>query len=258
MDIKKYLQNLDWWLVGAVCLLSLFGLICIASATRINLGESPANVIKQGVFFLIGIALMVIAANADYEYISQFTIPLYIVNILLLVTVLLVGSESKGATRWIALGPLTIQPSEFAKVIMIFCLAKVITERQKQISDLKTIGFLCVYTGIPLLLIQKQPALSASLVLVAIFCIEIFIAGLDWRIIRNVLVVTVPIVALILFDVSREHPLFTDKILAGISSTVSFPLWTPAAMPACIIRQKNPFPPSARGNFWARVCSMAH
>ena len=66
-------------------------------------GESPANVIKQGVFFLIGIALMVIAANADYEYISQFTIPLYIVNILLLVTVLLVGSESKGATRWIAL-----------------------------------------------------------------------------------------------------------------------------------------------------------
>ena len=214
MDIKKYLQNLDWWLVGAVCLLSLFGLICIASATCINLGESPANVIKQGVFFLIGIALMVIAANADYEYISQFTIPLYIVNILLLVTVLLVGSESKGATRWIALGPLTIQPSEFAKVIMIFCLAKVITERQKQISDLKTIGFLCIYTGIPLLLIQKQPALSASLVLVAIFCIEIFIAGLDWRIIRNVLVVTVPIVALILFDVSREHPLFTDKILA--------------------------------------------
>ena len=80
MDIKKYLQNLDWWLVGAVCLLSLFGLICIASATRINLGESPANVIKQGVFFLIGIALMVIAANADYEYISQFTIPLYIVK----------------------------------------------------------------------------------------------------------------------------------------------------------------------------------
>lgn len=197
--------------------LSLFGLICIASATRINLGESPANVIKQGVFFLIGIALMVIAANADYEYISQFTIPLYIVNILLLVTVLLVGSESKGATRWIALGPLTIQPSEFAKVIMIFCLAKVITERQKQISDLKTIGFLCVYTGIPLLLIQKQPALSASLVLVAIFCIEIFIAGLDWRIIRNVLVVTVPIVALILFDVSREHPLFTEQNSCGAS-----------------------------------------
>ena len=214
MDIKKYTQNLDWWLVGAVCLLALFGLVCIASATRINLGESPSNVIKQGVFFLIGVALMIVAANVDYEYFSQFYIPIYILNILLLLAVLLIGTDSKGATRWIAIGPLTIQPSEFAKVMMIFCLAKVITMKQKSINDLSTLVYLCGFTAIPLVLIQKQPALSASLVLVAIFCIELFIAGLDWRIIRNILVVIVPIVALILFDVSRENPLFTDKIFA--------------------------------------------
>lgn len=214
MDIKKYTQNLDWWLVGTVCLLALFGLVCIASATHVNLGESPSNVIKQGVFFLIGVVLMIVAANVDYEYFSQFYIPIYILNILLLLAVLLIGTDSKGATRWIAIGPLTIQPSEFAKVIMIFCLAKVITLRQKSISDLSTIVYLCGFTAIPLVLIQKQPALSASLVLVAIFCIELFIAGLDWRIIRSVLVVIVPIVALILFDVSRENPLFTDKIFA--------------------------------------------
>lgn len=214
MDMKKYIQNLDWWLVGAVCLLALFGLVCIASATRINLGESPSNVIKQGVFLLIGLVLMVAAANVDYEYFSQFYIPIYILNILLLLAVLFLGTNSNGATRWIAIGPLTIQPSEFAKVIMIFCLAKVITMRQKSVNDLSTILYLCGFTAIPLVLIQKQPALSASLVLVAIFCIELFIAGLDWRIIRNVLVVIVPIVALILFDVSRENPLFTDKIFA--------------------------------------------
>lgn len=214
MDIKKYTQNLDWWLVGAVCLLALFGLVCISSATHVNLGESPSNVIKQGVFFLIGVVLMIVAANVDYEYFSQFYIPIYILNILLLLAVLLIGTDSKGATRWIAIGPLTIQPSEFAKVIMIFCLAKVITLRQKSISDLSTIVYLCGFTAIPLVLIQKQPALSASLVLVAIFCIELFIAGLDWKIIRNVLVVIVPIVVLILFDVSRENPLFTDKMFA--------------------------------------------
>lgn len=214
MDIKKYLQNLDWWLVGAVCLLAVFGLVCIASATRINLGESPSNVIKQGVFFLIGIVLMLVAANVDYEYFSQFYIPIYILNILMLLSVLFLGTSNKGATRWIAIGPLTIQPSEFAKVIMIFCLAKVITQRQKNLNDLQTLLFLCGFTAVPLILIQKQPALSASLVLVAIFCIELFIAGLDWRLIRNVLVVIIPIVALILFDVSRENPLFTDKIFA--------------------------------------------
>ncbi|MBQ9091358.1 MAG: rod shape-determining protein RodA, partial [Anaerotignum sp.] len=113
---------------------------------------------------------------------------------------------------WIAVGPLTIQPSEFAKVIMIFCLAKLITLRQKEINDLPMIGILCGFLLIPLILIQKQPALSASLVLVAIFCIELFIAGLDWGIIRTVLVVTVPAILLILFDVSRANPLFTDKV----------------------------------------------
>lgn len=214
MRNRKYLQNLDWWLIGAVCLLVLFSLICIASATHVNLGESPSNVIKHGAFFLIGLVLMLIAANVDYEYFSQFYIPIYILNILLLITVLLVGSESKGATRWIAIGPLTIQPSEFAKVMMIFCLAKLITDRQKQLNELPTLAFLCAALGIPLILVQKQPALSASLVLVAIFCIELFVAGLDWRIIRTIFIIFVPIVALILIDVSLENPIFTDKIFA--------------------------------------------
>ena len=104
------------------------------------------------------------------------------------------------------------QPSEFAKVIMIFCLAKVITMRQKELDDMRTLAFLCGMLAIPLLLIQKQPALSASLVLVAIFCIELFIAGLNWQFIRTVLIIVVPIVALILIDVSLENPFFTDKV----------------------------------------------
>ncbi|MBQ2879395.1 MAG: rod shape-determining protein RodA [Anaerotignum sp.] len=212
MNLRKYFQNLDWWLVGAVCLLVGFSLICIASATHVNLGESSSNVIKHGVFFIIGLGLMVFAANVDYEYFSQFHIPIYIANILLLVAVLLIGVDNKGATRWIAVGPLTIQPSEFAKVIMIFCLAKVITMRQKELDDMRTIIFLCAMLAIPLVLIQKQPALSASLVLVAIFCIELFIAGLNWKFIRTVLIIVVPIVALILIDVSLEDPFFTDKI----------------------------------------------
>lgn len=214
MQIKKYFQNLDYWLIAAVFLLTVFGIISIASATRINLGESPSNVIKQGVFFLIGIGLMIVAANVDYEYVSQFYIPIYALNLLLLVAVLLIGVDSKGATRWIAIGPLTIQPSEFAKVIMIFCLAKLISLRQKQLNTLPTLAFLCGVMLLPLFLIQKQPALSASLVLVAIFCIELFVAGLDKKLIRNILVLAVPAVGLILWDVGRENPLFTDKIFA--------------------------------------------
>lgn len=215
MRLKKCFQNLDYWLIAAVCLLSLFGIICIASATRINLGASATEVIKQGVFFLVGIVLMLIAANVDYEYFSQFYIPIYILNLLLLLAVLLVGANFNNATRWIAIGPLTIQPSEFAKVIMIFCLARLISRKQRSINELPMLVLLSIFVAVPIVLIQREPALSASLVLLAIFCIELFVAGLDYRIIRNVLVVAAPIVLLILWDVSRETPLFTDKILHG-------------------------------------------
>ena len=142
----------------------------------------------------------------------SWAVPLYILNILMLLAVFAVGTGNKGAVRWIAIGPLTIQPSEFSKIFMIFCMAKLITIRRDELNDLKTLFFLCVAMMIPMLLVLKQPALSASLVLMAIFCIELFVAGLDTRLIRNVAIVVVPIVALILIDVSRADPLFTDKI----------------------------------------------
>ncbi len=215
MRFKKLFQNLDYWLIIAVCLLSLFGIISIASATRINLGASATEVIKQAVFSLIGIVLMLVAANVDYEYFAQFFIPIYILNLLLLLAVLLFGTNFNNATRWISIGPLTIQPSEFAKVIMIFCLARLISLKQRSISEIPMLALLCAFVAVPIVLIQKEPALSASLVLLAIFCIELFVAGLDYRIIRDVVVVAAPVVLLILWDVSRENPLFTDKIFHG-------------------------------------------
>ena len=215
MRFKKLFQNLDYWLIIAVCLLSMFGIISIASATRINLGASATEVIKQAVFSLIGIVLMLVAANVDYEYFAQFFIPIYILNLLLLLAVLLFGTNFNNATRWISIGPLTIQPSEFAKVIMIFCLARLISLKQRSISEIPMLALLCAFVAVPIVLIQKEPALSASLVLLAIFCIELFVAGLHYRIIRNVVVVAAPVVLLILWDVSRENPLFTDKIFHG-------------------------------------------
>lgn len=212
MEWKKFFQNLDLWLIGAVTVLALFGVVAIASATHVNLGEDMGSVTKQIVFFAVGLVLMLIAANVDYEYFSQFHIPIYIINLLLLVAVLLIGTDANGAVRWIAIGPLTIQPSEFAKVMMIFCLAKLMTLHQRRINELPFLIFLCVYILVPIYLIQKQPALSASLVLIAIFCIQLFVAGLSYITIRNVAVVAVPIVAFILWDVARENPLLVDKI----------------------------------------------
>ena len=125
MNIKKQLVNLDYWLIAAICILSIFGIICIGSATHINLGADPDNFYKQMIWFAIGLMLMMIAALVDYEFLSRFYVLFYILNILLLIAVLFLGKNTNGATRWIAIGPVNLQPSEFAKLIMIFFFSKI-------------------------------------------------------------------------------------------------------------------------------------
>ncbi len=212
MNVKKWLQNLDYYLIGAIFILALFGIVCIASATHFNLGHEATEVYKQIAFFIIGFILLVVVANVDYEYVSQFYIPVYIINILLLISVFFLGRNLNGATRWIVIGPLTIQPSEFSKIFMIFFLAKVISMHKDEMNRLPFLGKLCLMIAVPFVLVLKQPALSASLVLAAIFCVLVFNAGIEYTWIRNFLVVFVPIVAFILWDVSRENPLIMDKI----------------------------------------------
>lgn len=212
-NIKKQLSNLDFWLIGAICILSVFGIVCIGSATHINLGADPGNFYKQMVWFAIGLALMIAASLVDYEALSQFYVLFYLLNILMLIAVLFLGTNVNGATRWISLGPVSLQPSEFAKLIMIFFLAKFLTKKQEQINQFSTLLFVCITVLIPVALIQEQPSLSASLVLLAILCITLFVAGIDFKIIRLVLCIVVPCIAFVLWDVSRETPLIMNQIL---------------------------------------------
>lgn len=216
MNINKRFSGMDYWLVLAICALSIFGIICIGSATHINLGEDPGNFYKQMAWFAIGVLLMLIASQIDYEFFSRYYLLIYAINILMLVAVLLFGRTVNGATRWIILGPISLQPSEFAKLMMIFFLAKFLSMRQEShndISYLPTLAFICVSTLLPVWLIQKQPSLSASLVLIAVLCIELYVVGLDKKIIQTVLLIAVPLVLFVLWDVGRENPLIMDKIL---------------------------------------------
>lgn len=216
MEWKKYFQNIDYWLLGAVTILSIIGIVAISSATRVNLGESYSFVIKQSVFFLFGLLLMIIATNVDYQEITKFHMIIYIANLVMLILVLLFGTNVNGAVRWISIGGengVSIQPSEFAKLIMIYCTATILKECKQKINQIPFLIGIVTYVAIPIILIQMQPALSASLVLVAILLIQLFVAGISYVIIRNVALVVLPTVAFVLWDVSRETPILLDQIL---------------------------------------------
>lgn len=205
-------MNIDKWLVAAVCALCVFGIICVGSALHVNLGEDASNYYSQMVFFATGLVIMFIVAFFDLDYLSRFDRVLYVVNILLLVAVILVGQSSNNAVRWIGFGPVRIQPSEFSKVIMIFCMANFIDKKKDSINNISIVARLCALVIVPVVLVFVQPALSACLVILFIFCVQMFVAELDYRFIGKILIVTVPVVAVIILDSIREDPIFVDLI----------------------------------------------
>ena len=127
---------------------------------------------------------------------------LYILNVIMLIGVKLFGKDVNGAKRWFSLGPLgTFQPSELSKVIMIIVVAAFLAKHQDDLNEPKVLGKLAVICGIPLLLILKQPSLSSTLDICFIVLGMIFMAGLSSRLIVQVLIVGVPLLAIFLWYV---------------------------------------------------------
>ena len=134
-------------------------------------------VVKQLVFFLANIAVVIGMQFLDYHRLKGWGNMIYVITMLMLIAVMVVGTSALGAQRWIQLGPITIQPSEFSKLLMIICMAKMLEPR---------IGKL----GIPILLVFLQPDLGTSLVYIAIFVGMLFISGIKTKLIKIIASVT--------------------------------------------------------------------
>ena len=119
--------------------------------------------------------------NFDYKILQRYGNYFYIFNLVLLILVMLVGQTALGAQRWIALGPISIQPSEFSKLIMIIALAAMLEKRGGKINTLGELLPVAAYVGVPFLLVLKQPDLGTSLVFLAIFFGMVFAAGIRLR-----------------------------------------------------------------------------
>ena len=111
---------------------------------------------------------------------------MYIFNLIMLVAVMVVGQSALGAQRWIQLGPISLQPSEFSKLIMIVSLAGMLEERVGKLNNLHDLLPVAAYVGVPFLLVMKQPDLGTSLVFMAIFFGMIFVCGVNLRLLGGI------------------------------------------------------------------------
>jgi len=131
--------------------------------------------------------------TADYEKLAKHMWFLYVLNFLMLAAVIVMGYSTLGAQRWIQLGPVQVQPSEFSKLIIIITFASFLVDRGERLNRLRDLIPCFIFVGVPLLLILKQPDLGTSLVFVAIMFGMLYIAGA-----RSALLAAVIIIALVL------------------------------------------------------------
>jgi len=169
----RFRKNIDIPLLIVTFLVAALGIITLYSVSR---DASTRYYQKQLVFFGVGLVVMVAMATVDYNRFPRFVRLLYGINIGMLLVVMKFAAK-KGAQRWIPLGGFQLQPSEFAKLIMIICLAVYLQRRQEKIRELPTLLGSLAYMGVPMLLIFKQPDLGTALVLMAMWFGMTFIAG---------------------------------------------------------------------------------
>lgn len=160
--------------------ISILGILVIGSAN-----ENYQN--RQIIGMIIGIVVMVAVALIDYDFVLQFYWLFYGLVLALLAGVLLLGSSSHGAKRWLDLGVIRFQPSEIAKVFLVLFFAYYLSKYADEINEIRRLGYLALFAGMPLLLIVEEPDLSTTIVTFMIIATMIFYAGLSYKI-------TVPLV----------------------------------------------------------------
>ena len=167
---RRLVQYFDWGMLALTVLLAGVGISILYSAVTAGvLAPEKALYFKQLIWYGLGFFLMIGAFLIDYKRLDQWGFAIYIGCILLLISVLVFGRYVGGARRWLAFGPISVQPSELMKISLIIVLAKYYSKFASQKGmNIRELFAPMLLTLIPFVLIAKQPDLGTALLLAMI------------------------------------------------------------------------------------------
>ena len=185
----------DYLLFLIVLVLIAVGVVMVYSASAIlaldKLGSSTYFAKRQAVWAIISLGLILIFTKIDYHRFQRISPLVLLISLSLLALVLFV-SPTRGATRWIRLGPASFQPSELFKYALVLFMAYSLSKRKDQVRELRFVILpYFVILGLASLLILKQPHLGAVLLLCIIVMSTLFVAGAK---IRHLFLIVAPVV----------------------------------------------------------------
>ena len=191
--------------------LVLFGALMVFSASAVmaaeRYGSSYYFLVRQLAWMAVGLALMVAVMNLDYRRLAnpRLLFPALGLQMLLLVAVLFSPARNH-AHRWIHLGPLGLEPSEPAKIILVTFLAYFLDLRKGQVSDWKhTLLPIALVTGAAVGLILKEPDLGTAMAIILVVAAMLFAAGLHWAYFAGAALAALPVIAMLIYFVPYRH-----------------------------------------------------
>ncbi len=206
--------KVDFVLLFIIMSIMLFGFVMLFSANAPKAADGGIYMVllKQGGYCLFSVIMMVIAMKFDYHRYSLHSKKIFVITAIIMGAVPLIGIMSHGATRQISLGPVSFQPSEFAKVAMVLFFASFLSDPKTQniTSDRKNILTAFGYLGIICFTCYIQRHLSATVVIALIIAMMMYVAGLSYRVIATVGIAGLILIAFATFKTGYRF----DRLLA--------------------------------------------
>ncbi|MDI6784760.1 MAG: putative lipid II flippase FtsW [bacterium] len=201
-------------------ILVAFGLVMVLNASiyvaKLSFHHSYYFFIRQSAWALLGIIGMLVMMQLDYQQLKKYSKKLIIAAVVLLAAVLIFGRESHGAKRWLIFGPLSFQPSEFAKIALVIYLADVLTRKQEN-DQLKKFGTGFLPVAVVMLVISalvlKEPDLGTAVVMVGLVFTLGFISGVRKIHLFSFVPFAVPVLAYELY----HHPYRWKRFMVWIN-----------------------------------------
>tara|TARA_B110000114_G_scaffold176043_1_gene206252 strand:- start:896 stop:2029 length:1134 start_codon:yes stop_codon:yes gene_type:complete len=197
--------HIDALLLFLLLVILVAGLMILYSASDQNISLIVRQLVRVGTAFLV----LILLANIHPDRLRDLAYWIYGVGLLLLILVLMVGDEGKGAQRWLNLGIVRFQPSELMKLAVPLSVAAYIAERPLPSSFLR-IAVCLSMVFIPSLLISKQPDLGTALLIVISGLLVIFLSGVSWKFIISFLISVasaLPILWYVMHDYQKQRVL---------------------------------------------------
>lgn len=168
--------NLDWYLFVPALLISLAGLVTMNSFA----GENYFFM-RQSIWILVSVLVFLIASSIDWRFLRRTSVlvPIFLLIVGLLGLLLIVGEVTRGIQGWFRLGPIAFQPSDPAKIVLIFMLSKYFSRRHIEIKNLRHILISGFYAFLVFILVFLQPDFGGAIVIFGVWFGLVLLSGIS-------------------------------------------------------------------------------